>query len=221
MAADLDITADRFITFEGVDGCGKTTQQRLTADWLRSQGFDVCATREPGDTPLGAKIRELLLSGEFVPVPESELLLFLADRAQHVREVIAPALASGAWVLCDRFTDSTLAYQLAARKLAKHADGLDALLAFAECGIQPNLTLWFDLPVPMALQRMRQRHAMGEASTRLDEEALSFHEAVAAGFASLQSAEPQRIRRIDAMATVENVQEAVRADLMAALMYAK
>jgi len=209
----------KFITFEGVDGCGKTTQQRLTADWLLSQGIELCATREPGDTSLGAKIRELLLSGEFVPVPEAELLLFLADRAQHVQEVIAPALSRGAWVLCDRFTDSTLAYQLAARRLVESATDLKSMLAFAECGQRPDLTIWFDLPPVLALQRMRHRHAKGEASTRLDEEALSFHEAVAAGFASLHAAEPQRIRRIDATAAAENVQAAVRAELSTALMH--
>jgi len=200
----------RFITFEGIDGCGKTTQQRLAAEWLRGQGIEVCTTREPGDTPLGARIRELLLSGEFVPVPETELLLFLADRAQHVREVIAPALSRGAWVLCDRFTDSTLAYQLAARRLAKQGGELASMLAFAECGVRPELTLWFDLPPVQALQRMRQRNALGEASTRLDEEALSFHEAVAAAFAELQRQESQRIRCIDAAHAVDAVHAQVR-----------
>lgn len=207
----------RFITFEGVDGCGKTTQQSLTAEWLREQGHTVVTTREPGDTPLGARIRELLLAGEFVPVPETELLLFLADRAQHVHEVIKPALAGGAWVLCDRFTDSTHAYQLAARRLSQFSDDLDRMLAYAECGVRPELTLWFDLPASEALQRIRQRQAMGVTSTRLDEEALSFHKAVAAAFAALHAQQGERIIRIDASGSVGSVQSAVRDAMRSAL----
>jgi len=200
----------RLITFEGGDGSGKSTQLRMTAAWLQELGHQVIVTHEPGDTPLGSEIRRLLLEGEYIPVPECELLLFLADRAQHVREVIIPALDRGAWVLCDRFSDSTMAYQLAGRKLA-NLDGLAAMLKFAESGVAPDLTLWFDLPVTEALHRIRSRSSMGEESTRLDEEAQSFHELVHAAFAELHNAHGKRISRIDASEAIEHVQAQVQA----------
>ncbi len=197
-----------FITFEGVDGCGKTTQRQLTAAWLREQGRVVVEVFEPGGSALGVEIRRLLLSGEHAPVPEAELMLFLADRAQHVREVIRPALESGAVVLCDRYTDSTRAYQLAARELS--ADVLDTMLKFAELGSRPDVTLWFDLPVPEALNRMRGRTATGGASTRMDNERQSFHEAVRKGFASIFETEPERVCCVDASGSVGEVQKIVR-----------
>ncbi len=200
----------RFITFEGIDGCGKTTQLQCTAAWLKSQGYEVSVTREPGDTPLGAEIRHLLLAGEHVPVAEAELLLFLADRAQHVREYIQPALAAGQVVLCDRYTDSTRAYQMAARRLVDEACDLEALLDFAECGVRPGLTLWFDLSLDEALQRMQRREAAGEQATRLDQERQGFHQRVAGAFAELQRQQSQRIRRVDAAASIEEVQQQVR-----------
>jgi dTMP kinase len=201
--------AGRLITFEGGDGSGKSTQLRMTAAWLQEHGHKVIVTHEPGDTPLGSEIRSLLLEGEYTPVPECELLLFLADRAQHVSEVILPALDRGAWVLCDRFSDSTMAYQLAGRKLAD-LDGLAAMLEFAESGVTPDLTLWFDLPVSEALHRIRSRSSMGEESTRLDEEAQSFHELVHAAFTELHKAH-ERIARIDASEAIEQVQEQIQA----------
>jgi len=197
-----------FISFEGIDGCGKTTQRKLTAMWLREQGLEVVETFEPGDTALGAEIRSLLLSGEHIPQPETELLLFLADRTQHVREVIQPALKRGAVVLCDRFSDSTRAYQLAGRAL--DADVLEQLLKTAELGSSPALTLWFDLPVNEALARMRGRAASGETATRLDEEQQSFHQRVSDAFAAMFEMEPARWRRIDAGADAESVQQQVR-----------
>jgi len=197
-----------FITFEGIDGCGKTTQRKLTAAWLRAQGLDVLETFEPGDTALGAEIRSLLLNGEHVPVAETELLLFLADRTQHIREVIQPALARGAVVLCDRFSDSTRAYQLAGRAL--DADVLEKMLKMAELGVSPQLTLWFDLPVHDALLRMRGRAAGGESSTRLDDEQRSFHQCVSDAFVAMAGAEPQRFSRIDAAGDIECIQAAVR-----------
>jgi dTMP kinase len=197
-----------FITFEGIDGCGKTTQLRLTSAWLRQQGMDVLETFEPGDTALGAKIRSLLLGGKHVPAAETELLLFLADRTQHVREVIQPALDRGALVLCDRYTDSTRAYQLAGRAL--DAGVLESMLHMAELGASPHLTLWFDLPVDAALQRMCHRAAGGEVATRLDGEEHDFHERVREGFCSIAAAQPERVQRIDANADVEAVQQQVR-----------
>ncbi|NWF39732.1 dTMP kinase [Mariprofundus sp. NF] len=200
---------NRLITFEGVDGCGKSTQLKLAAAWLEARGEKVVCTFEPGDTALGKEIRRLLLAGEFVPVAESELLLFLADRAQHVREVIQPALESGAWVLCDRYSDSTLAYQLAARKLGDGATNLKEMLNFAECGVSPALTLWFDLPVAIAAERMKKRAEAGEKPTRLDDEAISFHERVAAAFAAQFDADEGRIVRIDASRDIKGVKEQV------------
>lgn len=200
----------RLITFEGGDGCGKSTQLKLTAEFLKSQGRQVLTTREPGDTKLGAELRRILLDGKYHPVAECELLLFLADRAQHVREVIAPALAAGTWVVCDRYSDSTMAYQLAGRKLAK--EGLENILAFAEVGVVPDLTLWLDLGVAEAMRRIRSRTSMGESSTRLDEEAQSFHEKVHAAFTELH-ARHERIERIDAAQSIESVQQQIRSAL--------
>lgn len=200
-----------FITFEGGDGSGKSTQLALTAEWLRSTGVEVHVTREPGDTPLGAEIRRLLLSGEHVPVPECELLLFLADRVQHVREVVQPALAAGQWVLCDRYSDSTLAYQLAGRRLQQEEEVLRRMLHFAEAGCVPELTLWLDVPPRQGLQRVHERALAGsEAMTRLDEEVLSFHEAVHAAFTGLCESEPARMARIDGLGEPELVQQRIR-----------
>ncbi len=196
---------NRLISFEGVDGCGKSTQLNLAAEWLKGRGEQVVCTFEPGDTSLGKEIRQLLLAGEFVPVPEAELLMFLADRAQHVRERILPALDSGAWVLCDRYTDSTLAYQLAARKLGEGAGDLHEMLRFAECGVTPSLTLWFDVPVAVAMGRMKKRAEAGEKATRLDDEAESFHQRVAHAFTEQFESDSGRIARINAEADIEGV----------------
>lgn len=197
-----------FITFEGVDGCGKTTQRELTAAWLREQGEMVVETFEPGDSALGAEIRRLLLDGEHIPVPEAELMLFLADRAQHVHELIQPALERGALVLCDRYTDSTRAYQLAGRQLRSNL--LNTMLEVAELGLRPEITLWFDLPVSEALNRIRGRAATGEVCTRMDEERQSFHQAVRSGFSTMFEQDTERVRRIDASGSIDDVQRRVR-----------
>ncbi len=201
---------NKLITFEGVDGCGKSTQLNHAAEYLRGLGENVVTTFEPGDTPLGMEIRKLLLAGVYVPVPETELLLFLADRAQHVRDIIQPALESDSWVLCDRYTDSTLAYQLAARKLGESAAPLRDMLNFAECGVSPGLTLWFDVSVKEAMRRMKKRAESGEKATRLDEEAVSFHERVSAAFEQQFELETKRISRIDAAQGIDDVGEQVR-----------
>lgn len=195
---------NRLITFEGVDGCGKSTQLAKVAAWLRSEQCHVVETFEPGDTQLGAALRKLLLGDEYLPVAETELLLFLADRAQHVREVVAPALQAGSWVLCDRYSDSTMAYQLAARKL--RGVELEPMLRFAECGVRPALTLWFDLPVTVAAKRMKMRCQSGEKATRLDSEAISFHQRVADAFAAqYENDDSGRVVRIDARGDIAAV----------------
>jgi len=203
------MTKGRFITFEGGDGSGKTTQLQLTVTWLKSQGIDVLQTFEPGDTPLGKEIRRLLLSGEHTPVPASELLLFLADRAQHVEEVIKPALAAGKWVICDRYTDSTLAYQLAGRKL-EATKILGDMLVWAEQGLTPNKTIWLDLPVEDAAKRMASREAEGEVANRLDHEKMPFHKAVYKAFSGIQKEAPQRMKRIDARQNIAQVQSDIQ-----------
>jgi len=201
----------KFITFEGGDGCGKSTQLRLTAEWLQQEGREVLLTREPGDTRLGAEIRRLLLSGEHVPVPECELLLFLADRVQHVREVIEPAIAAGKWIVCDRYSDSTLAYQLAGRRLQHDETELGQMLRFAEAGCVPQLTLWLDVAPKEGLRRVHERALSGaEAMTRLDEELLSFHEAVHGAFGAICAREPARMACIDGLGTPEEVQQRIR-----------
>jgi dTMP kinase len=199
----------QFISFEGVDGCGKSTQLGLLADWLGQQGQTVCTTFEPGDTALGRHLRELLMHGA-APVPEAELFLFLADRAEHVAEVIRPALERGDWVLCDRYTDSTRAYQLAGRALA---GDLGPLLAAAEVDVRPACTVWLDLPVEQALARMANRAAAGGRATRMDEESLAFHRRVQAGFASICQQEPERVLRVAADADIETVQRRIRQGL--------
>ena len=206
------MTTGKFITFEGGDGSGKTTQLSRTVDWLKSQGEDVLQTFEPGDTALGKEIRRLLLSGEHTPVPAAELLLFLADRAQHVEKVIKPALAAGKWVVCDRYTDSTLAYQLAGRSL-EGTQTLRDMLRWAECGLSPNVTIWLDLPVADAALRMQARESGGEIANRLDEEKTSFHQAVYQAFDSIQQDSPQRVKRIDARQSIEDVQADIQAVL--------
>ncbi len=200
---------NKLITFEGVDGCGKSTQLKLAAAWLKARGEQVVTTFEPGDTPLGKEIRQLLLAGDYLPVPEAELLLFLADRAQHVRSIIQPALESGAWVLCDRYSDSTLAYQLAARCLGESAADLKEMLRFAECGVSPSLTLWFDVPVEEAMRRMKIRAEAGEKATRLDAEAASFHKRVSTAFGHQFDFAPDRIARIDARQNIDAVEQQV------------
>ena len=200
----------KLITFEGGDGSGKSTQLALTITWLQEQGIDVVQTFEPGGSDLGQEIRKLLLSGEHVPVPACELLLFLADRAQHVEQVIKPALAAGKWVVCDRYSDSTWAYQLAGRKLQD--DGLlMQMLDFAELGLKPDMTIWLDLSVEDAAKRMAERQAGGEAANRLDDEKTSFHQAVYQAFQSIQQTQPDRMKRVNAKEGIEQVQSEIRA----------
>jgi len=155
---------------------------------------------------LGVEIRRLLLSGSFTPVAEAELLLFLADRAQHVATCIHPALASGCWVLCDRYSDSTLAYQLAARRLTTSNNNIQAMLDFAELGVQPNITLWFDLLPQQALLRLQQRTTK---PNRLDAESMAFHQRVYDAFCTMAKKTP-RIHRVDATQSIPHVQQQIQ-----------
>ena len=190
-----------FITFEGPEGSGKTTQYNRTLAALQAAGHTVLATREPGGTPIAEQIRDILLNRleNTAMTPEAEALLFSAARAQHVREVIRPALAAGQIVLCDRFYDSTLAYQ-------GYGHGLDVptlqqITRFATGGLVPDITLYLDCPPQIGLSRKRQQAEWN----RLDAMQLAFHERVYAGFRALMEAEPGRWIAVDATAAPDEV----------------
>jgi len=201
------VSMRRFVTFEGIEGCGKTTQIRLAAAWLEGRGIPFFATAEPGGTPLGRKIREILLNrGSFTIGAEAELLLFAAARAQHVREAILPALEEGRWVLCDRFADATLAYQGFGR-------GLDAAFirtvnAFSAPTLVPDMTFLFDTPVETGLARARRR-TVGirpeRAEDRFEQEEYAFHGRIRDGYLTLAAGEPGRFRVIDGAAAIDTI----------------
>jgi dTMP kinase len=201
----------RFITFEGSEGCGKTTQIRLAANSLVERGILVHETAEPGGTPLGRRIREILLNrGSCAISAEAELLLFAAARAQHVRETILPALKEGLWVLCDRFTDATFAYQGFGRGL--DAGVIRILNAFSSLSLRPDMTLLFDLPVATGLARAQKRAAGGRPETaedRFEHEEHAFHERIRKGYLTLAAGEPDRFRIIDGAADVETAHKEV------------
>lgn len=209
----------RFITFEGIEGCGKTTQIRLAEAWLRERGNPVLATAEPGGTPLGRKIRELLLNrGPCAIGAEAELLLFAAARAQHVRETILPALEAGQWVLCDRFSDATVAYQGFGRGLDDRF--IRTLNAFSALAVTPERTILFDLPVETGLARAEKRAARirpEEAEDRFEREERAFHGRVRNGYLTLAADEPERFRIVDGAADIDAVRRGVRRHLEALL----
>ena len=199
--------ASAFITFEGIDGCGKSTQLRMLASELRLRGREVVTTREPGGTPLGLRIRQLLLDSEEQVDPLAELLLYAADRAQHVRSHVRPALDSGHIVLSDRYADATVAYQGAGRGFP---DELVAeLVALATGGLMPHLTLIFDLPVDESRRRQERRTSKGEKADRLDAEDAAFHTRVRDAYLRIAAAEPERVRVIDAAGSVQETQSQV------------
>lgn len=204
----------RLLTLEGGEGAGKSTVLRVLREALLADGCEVVSTREPGGTPLAERIRALLLAAGDEPVyPPTELLLMFAARAQHVQHVVLPALARGAWVISDRFTDSSYAYQGAARGMP-----LDfiAELERRAVGIEPGLTLLLDLEVTHARERTRGRDLLDGASPdRIERERDEFFERVRAGFLQRASAHPARFRVIDASADVETVAAAALAALRA------
>jgi dTMP kinase len=196
----------RFVTFEGGDGTGKTTQIRALESYLVQRGRACVVTREPGDTSLGKLIRQILLEvGDHEVAPSTELFLYLADRAQHVSEIIRPALAAGKIVLCDRFTDSTLAYQGYGRGIDLKL--LQQLNDLADAGVRPDLTFLLDCPVALGLSRTSQRQSeVGQPrEDRFEREKVEFHEKIRAGFLDLARAEPARFRVIDAAQSVDTV----------------
>lgn len=195
----------RFITFEGGEGCGKSTQVKRLAAALEAKGVKVLLTREPGGTRLAEMIRTLLKDEtEDPPVDRAELLLFLAARAQLVRNVIRPALDAGTWVLSDRFSDSTIAYQGYGRGLS--VDFVKAANEFACEGLTPDLTLLLDVEPSVAAQRMRGREAATNTSAdRIERAGDDFHARLRRGFHELAEANPSRIVTIDATGTPEEV----------------
>jgi dTMP kinase len=203
----------RFITFEGGDGSGKTTQLRALESYLNARGKSCITTREPGGTSLGKLIRQVLLEvGEQTIASPTELFLYLADRAQHVQEIIRPAIEQGKIVLCDRHTDSTLAYQGYGRGV--DLELLRQLNTIASQGIRADLTLLFDCPVEIGLSRTAQRQfraaTAGNREDRFEREKFEFHERVRAGFLELARTEAERFCVIDASRSIEEVFQQVR-----------
>ena len=183
-----------FITFEGPDGSGKSTQLRMLASALREEGIDIITTREPGGTEIGDQIRAVIMNMKNKAMdPRTELLLFNASRAQLVEELIRPSLAAGKIILCDRYADSTMAYQGYGHGLDR--DELRRLLNFATGGLKPDLTLLFDISAEAGLKRRLSNH---DEWNRMDDYALQFHERVRGGFHELAAADPERWVVIDA-----------------------
>lgn len=207
-----------FIAFEGPDGSGKSTQLRLLAERLRSHGYDVLESAEPGGTPIGVQIRRILLDSANQELsPTAELLLMFAARAQNVEQWILPALEESKIVLSDRFTDSTLAYQGAARGLGR--DVVMQIDRIACRGLVPDLTLCIDIDTEAGLTRAHHRNRTrgGNDESRLDQQAIEFHHKVRAAYYELAKTEPQRVKIIDGNASAEAIAEAVWAEVAQAL----
>jgi dTMP kinase len=204
------VSVGRFITLEGIEGAGKSTVAKYVADWLTGQGIAVRLTREPGGTPLAERVRGIVLERGAEQVSAvTETLLMFAARALHVENVIVPALEKGEWVVCDRFTDATRAYQGSARGI--DAAFIDTLARGVHPQLAPDCTLLLDLPVAAGLGRARAR---GDGSVdRFEAETVSFFEKVRAGYVALARAEPGRIHVIDATAPLNVVQQQVAAIL--------
>lgn len=201
-----------FVTFEGIEGSGKSTQLKRAGEWLRSRGRRVVETKEPGGTPSANRIREILLDTRSVLDPVAEVFLFAASRRQHVIEVIQPALQRGEVVLCDRFTDSTLAYQGFGRRL--DLDRLRALNRWATGELQPHLTLLFDLPEETGLTRARSRNSAAPVDEgRFEAEDVRFHRRVREGYLAMAVAEPERYVVVDGTGTADEVFARTRAVL--------
>jgi dTMP kinase len=199
----------KFITFEGIDGSGKSTQLRMLADTLRERGVDILVTREPGGTPLGRRLREAFLETEETVAPMAELLSFAADRAQHVEFLIKPSIADGRVVISDRYADATFAYQGAGRGFTEVQ--VNSVIELATGGLKPDLTLFFDITVEEAIRRMNVRPEAHAKRNRMDEETAEFYGRVRESYLGIANREPERFRVIEAGRSVE----AIHADVLA------
>ena len=201
-----------FITFEGIDGSGKSTQLRLLDKFLRANGCDALLTREPGGTPLGLRLRAALLDATEEVDPLTELLVFAADRAQHVRRVLRPALAAGRVAISDRYADATVAYQGAGRGFAPEL--ISQIVELATEGLKPDLTLLFDVSIQESTTRTTRRSTSRSTSKtprdRLDIEHADFHTRVRDAYLQIALAEPERVKLIDSSGPVEKTQERLR-----------
>ena len=186
-----------FITFEGADGCGKTTQLKMLAEYLTNKGFEVSVTREPGAKGLGEKIREILLNYEGDVSDRCESFLFLADRAQHIDMIINPAVQSGKIVLCDRHTDSSVAYQGYGRGLP--VERIKMLNDLAVNGRYPDMTLVFDVDVETSMKRV------GNEKDRMESAGMEFFNRVRQGYLEIAKQEPQRVKVLDAKKSIEDI----------------
>jgi dTMP kinase len=200
--------AGTFITFEGIDGSGKSTQLRLLANFLKLKGCDVLLTREPGGTPVGNRLRAALLDAHEEVDPLAELLVFAADRAQHVRRVLRPALDEGRVVFSDRYADATAAYQGAGRGFSPELIG--EIIQLATEGLKPDLTLLFDLSVDESNVRTRRRSNEKQRGDRLDAEAEDFHIRVRDAYLRLAHAEPGRIKVVGTNRPLEETHQCVK-----------
>jgi dTMP kinase len=193
----------KFITFEGIDGSGKSTQLRMLADVLRSSGHDVVTTREPGGTPLGRALREAFLETRETVAPMAELLAFAADRAQHVEFLIKPAVAEGRIVISDRYADATFAYQGAGRGFLE--DKVNQVIELATGGLKPDLTLFFDISVETAIDRMNERDESATKKNRMDEESAEFYDRVRNAYLGIATREPDRFHVVNAEGTIDRI----------------
>lgn len=192
-----------FITFEGIDGSGKSTQLRMLADTLRERGVDILVTREPGGTPLGRRLREAFLETEETVAPMAELLSFAADRAQHVEFLIKPSIADGRVVISDRYADATFAYQGAGRGFTE--EQVNSVIDLATGGLKPDLTLFFDITVEEAIRRMNVRDGGDAKRNRMDDETAEFYGRVRKSYLGIASREPERFKIIEAGRSVEAI----------------
>lgn len=190
-----------FITLEGADGCGKTTQLNLLKESLTSRGYEIVVTREPGGKGLGEKLREILLNYDGEVSDRCEAFLYLADRAQNIDTIIKPAINSGKIVLCDRHTDSSVAYQGYGRE--QNIDNINMLNELAVNGVHPDLTIVFDIDTETSMARV------GAEKDRLESAGIEFHKRVRNGYLEVAKKNPQRIKVVDASQTIEDVQRDV------------
>ena len=193
----------KFISFEGIDGSGKSTQLRLMSGDLRVRGFDVLTTMEPGGTPLGRRLREAFLETEENVAPLAELLLFAADRAQHVNFLVKPALEQGKIVISDRYSDATFAYQGAGRGFDEKT--VNQVIRLATGGLKPDLTLFFDIPIEKAILRTNSRSDHETVKNRMDKETSEFYTRVREAYLRIAQKEPKRFRIIDASGSIDEV----------------